>query len=338
MGIKRYILLSTVFILIVGLYVYSFNGESYHLEPLGMYFTLPVAVWVVLPLIILAIASVVHMQFYSFKHYWHERGFKKDFENLKEVAKQALLGEKIDHIHFKTREFKSSGEMFYLLTVDPSKEISLTDAELSSRYDIAKSILQGNYEENLKKYKLSKDNPIVIQNSINRLKIEPKYAYEVLKNCDDKNSELCSKAYDALLDIASFSEIKRYHFTPDKRTFRRMMERYLEPSDSFEMDLKSIEEMLEQFNADKADYLELAHEIKVKLSPDALIALFEKLYNTKGAVAADAYLYVLYDLQMIDKIREILDHADKDEFVKFRTIIFLRDHGKNIDVYKFLRI
>ena len=39
MGIKRYILLSTVFILIVGLYVYSFNGESYHLEPLGMYFT-----------------------------------------------------------------------------------------------------------------------------------------------------------------------------------------------------------------------------------------------------------------------------------------------------------
>lgn len=41
---------------------------------------------------------------------------------------------------------------------------------------------------------------------------------------------------------------------------------------------------------------------------------------------------------MIDKIREILDHADKDEFVKFRTILFLRDHGKSIDLDKFLRV
>lgn len=117
-----------------------------------------------------------------------------------------------------------------------------------------------------------------------------------------------------------------------------MMERYLDADDSFEMDIKSIEDMLEQFNADRADYLELAREIKIKLSPDALIALFEKLYNTKGNVAADAYLYVLYDLQMIDKIREILDNSDSDEFVKFKTVIFLRDHGKSIDIDKFLRV
>ena len=337
MGIKRYILLSIVFILVVGLYVYSFNGESYHLEPLGMYFTFPVAIWVVLPLIMFAIASVIHMQFYSFKNYLYQKRLKKDFDNFREVAKQAILGESVDHVDFKTEDFKNGREVLSMLKVDPTKDIVLKDPELAQRYDIVKSILQGNYED-IKKYRLSKDNPLVIQNNINRLKIEPKYAYEVLKSCDDRSSELCSKAYDALLDIASFNEIKRYNFTPDKRTFRRMMERYLEPSDSFEMDIKSIEEMLEQFNADKADYLELAREIKVKLSPDALIALFEKLYNTKGAVAADAYLYVLYDLQMIDKIREILDHADKDEFVKFRTILFLRDHGKSIDLDKFLRV
>ena len=96
--------------------------------------------------------------------------------------------------------------------------------------------------------------------------------------------------------------------------------------------------MLEQFNADRADYLELAREIKIKLSPDALIALFEKLYNSKGSVAADAYLYVLYDLQMIDKIRDILENSDRDEFVKFKTVLFLRDNGKSIDIDKFLHV
>jgi hypothetical protein len=178
----------------------------------------------------------------------------------------------------------------------------------------------------------------VIQNSINRLKIEPRFALEVLKNCKELNSELCLKAYDALLDFASFNEIKRYDFPQDKRTFRRMMERYLDADDSFDMDIKSIEDMLEQFNADRADYLELAREIKIKLSPDALIALFEKLYNSKGNVAADAYLYVLYDLQMIDKIRELLLNSDPEDFVKFKTIMFLRDHGKSIDIDKFLRL
>ncbi|MCD8476964.1 MAG: hypothetical protein LRY68_02740 [Sulfurospirillum sp.] len=95
-----------------------------------------------------------------------------------------------------------------------------------------------------------------------------------------------------------------------------MMERYLNSDDSFDMDVKSIEEMLEQLNAERTDYLELARKIKGKLSPDSLIALFEKMYNAKGIVAADAYLYVLYDLQMIDKIREILLNSDPEEFVK----------------------
>ena len=47
---------------------------------------------------------------------------------------------------------------------------------------------------------------------------------------------------------------------------------------------------------------------------------------------------MLYDLQMIDKIKEILDNAEPDEFVKFKTVIFLRDHGKSIDIDKFLRV
>ena len=337
MGIKRYILLSIVFILVIGLYVYSFNGDLFHLEPFGMYITLPVAMWVVVPLIFLVLASIFHMQFYSIKNYFYQKKLKKDFESLKEITKQSVLGERVDHITFKTEDFRNSFELLRIFRADHSRELTFSDAELSARYNVARRISQGYYED-VRKYKLSKDNPLLIQNKINRLKVEPKYAHEVLKTCEDQTSLLCSKAYDALLEIASFNEVKRYNFVPNKRTFRRMMERYLDPNDTFEMDLKSIEEMLEQINADKADYLELAREIKIKLSPDALIALFEKLYNSKGVVVADAYLYVLYDLQMIDKIREILENADKDEFVKFRTVIFLRDHGKSIDLDKFLQI
>lgn len=336
MGIKRYILLTLIYMIAVGLYVYSFNGELYTLELFGLSLNMPIAVWVIVPVILLFVATIIHLVFYNFKDFLHQRALKKDFETFKEVAKLRILSEK-GNGSFKTEGFKAVGDMLSVMKFDENADVTLFDTELAKAHEVARSIHSGNYED-LKKYKLAKENPLVIQNSINRLSSESKYAFEVLKTCKDKNSELCIKAYDALLNIASFNEIKRYDFAPDKRTFRRMMERYLDADDSFEMDIKSIEDMLEQFNADRADYLELAREIKIKLSPDALIALFEKLYNTKGTVAADAYLYVLYDLQMIDKIREILDNSDSDEFVKFKTVIFLRDHGKSIDIDKFLRV
>jgi len=336
MGIKRYILLSLIYMVAIGLYVYSFYGESYTLALFGLSLNLPVALWVIVPVFILVLGSIAHLVFYNFKDFLYKRALKKDFEMYQESAKNRILGEEVN-VSYKTDGFKFAGKVLQSMQFDPSVPASFIEEEIAKACAVAISITNGNYED-LKKYRLAKTNPLVIKNMINRLVVEPKFSLEVLKNCKDTDSELCQKAYDALINFASFNEIKRYDFPTDKRIFRRMMERYLDADDSFDMDLKSIEDMLDQFNADRADYLELAREIKIKLTPDALIALFEKLYNTKGSVAADAYLYVLYDLQMIDKIRDILANSDKDEFVKFKTVLFLRDNGKSIDIDKFLRV
>lgn len=336
MGIKRYFLVSLIYMLATGLYVYSFNGESYTLEFFGLAMTLPVAFWIVLPVFVLCVASMGHLVFYNFKDFLYKRAWKKDSEVFHEEAKNRILGEQ-GTASYKTEGFKFAGKMLQAMKFDPSLPSSFIEEDVAAASAVAISIANGNYED-LKKYKLSKENPLVVQNSINRLKVEPKYAFEVLKNCKELESDLCKKAYEALLGFASFNEIKRYSFPIDKYAFSRMMERYLNSDDSFEMDIKSIEEILEQLNADRIDYVELARKIKVKFSPDSLIALFEKLYNSKGTVAADAYLYVLYDLQMIDKIREILLNSDPEEFVKFKTLLFLRDNGKSINIDTFLNI
>lgn len=52
MGIKRYILLSIVFILVVGLYVYSLMENLATLTSKDM-FTFPVAIWLFYPLLCL---------------------------------------------------------------------------------------------------------------------------------------------------------------------------------------------------------------------------------------------------------------------------------------------
>ncbi len=337
MGIKRYVLFSIIYLLAIGLYVYSFNGNSYTLNLYKLSFNLPIAIWIVAPTIILFLASISHLSYYNIKDFFYKRALKKDFNIFINIAKSSILGEK-SNLKLKTDLFKVPG--YILKTLEYLKKADIQDLdneELKEYYNLVDNIRDGKYED-LKKYKLTGDNKLFIKNEENRLKVEPKYCYTILKNCDSLDKELCKNAYNELLNIGTFAEIKKYNFPIDKDIFRRMMEKYLDPEDDFDIDINSIKSMLEQFNATSEDYLELAEEIKVKLAPDQLIELFRKLYNEKGHIAANAYLYTLYELEMIDKVRDILDNSEEDDFLKFKTLLFLRDHDKNIDTIKFLRV
>lgn len=337
MGIKRYILLTVVYLLAIGLYVFSFNGDEYTLVVGAFTLSLPIAIWIVLPTIILFIASISHMLYYSFKGFLQNRGLKKDFENFKISLSRKVLGE-ADVINYKTEYFKfvsKSLQMFSFKEV-PDNFDSGNEA-INASLKFVKEIRDGKVID-IKKYKLSLDNELRVQDKLNRLAQDSKYAITILKECSDYESELCKKAYFEYIKYASFDEIQKIKFPQTKEIFRVLMERYLDEDDNFEMDLASIENLLTQFKADPQDYLELAREIKVKLDPDAMMVLFEKLYNSTEHVAADAYFYVLYELQMIDKMRDILDNSEDNEFIKFKTLLFLRDHGKNVNSELFLRV
>ena len=70
MGIKRYILLTLVYIMAIGLYVYSFNGDYYALDVLGLSLNLPIALWIILPVVALFLSTIFHLVFYNFKTFY----------------------------------------------------------------------------------------------------------------------------------------------------------------------------------------------------------------------------------------------------------------------------
>jgi hypothetical protein len=330
MGIKRYILLTFVYVLAIGLYVYSFNGNEYTLAAGKFTLSLPIAIWIILPVIILFAGSIAHMLYYSFKSFLQNRGLKKDFENFKIALSRKVLGEN-NFINYKTEYFKFVGKSLQMLSFkEVPKDFSIDNEMIDASIKFVEEIRAGKVVD-IKKYKLAADNELRMKDKFNRLAQDPKYAMTILKECQDMESELCQKAYFEFIKFASYDEIKKIKFPQTKEIFRVLMERYLEEKDDFEMDLDSIENLLTQFKADSQDYLELAREIKVKLDPDAMIVLFEKLYNSTEHVAVDAYLYVLYELQMIDKMREILENSEENEFIKFKTLLFLRDNGRNVN-------
>ena len=69
MGLKKYIGFGLFFIILLGVYVYSFEGGKYTLNVVDVPISLPIAVWIILPVIMLFFASVAHLMFYGAKKY-----------------------------------------------------------------------------------------------------------------------------------------------------------------------------------------------------------------------------------------------------------------------------
>ena len=89
--------------------------------------------------------------------------------------------------------------------------------------------------------------------------------------------------------------------------------------------------MLRKFNLNKSDYINYAKRLKTLLNPEAILAVYEELSNEKEE-ALQAYLYLLFEFQMIDKARELLQSIQSKEAKKFKYILELKDCGKNFDI------
>ncbi len=330
MGLKKYILFSIIFIVAVGAYIYSFNGDTYTLTFFGVPLSLKIALWVILPTIILAVASALHMIFYSFKNYLIQRNLQKDYKTYLQYAKQHMLGNEIN-MNFTTKWFDLPSRVLKHFKFDASKDSSdINDTELKEVIDILKKIESGEFVS-LKKYKLSKDNYFVKKNILNKLMLDKKESENILKNCEDKDSDICQKAFEIYCTYASYSDIKNQSFKINKELFDKLMKRFENKEDDFKFSVDELKELLKQFNFSKYEYLKYAKVLKTLLNPEAVISIFDTLSN-ETEEALQAYLYLLFEFQMIDKARELLQSVQSKEAEKFKYILELKDCGKSFDI------
>ena len=89
--------------------------------------------------------------------------------------------------------------------------------------------------------------------------------------------------------------------------------------------------LVKELNFDKKDYLNLAKTYEKILNPDEIISIFEKL-SSENDEATTAYLHVLCEFEMIDKLREVLANTQENEFLPFKALLDLKDAGKKYNV------
>ena len=325
MKTRKFLVYCIIYIAVVAGLTYSLNSSDFTFELLGQAITLPVAVWVALPVAVLALLAILHIAYHGYAFYRYKKWIKKDSQLYKDLAKETLLGFDSNK-EFKTDAYKIASQVTRSISPwNEFKEMGVDDAELNNIMQTIKSI-KNNEIVDLKKFRLAKDSKINILNELNKIEQLPTYYLDLLKN-HDLNDTLKKAAVAKLIKTANFSDIKRANLDLTSEEIMTIIARFV--NDEIDLSSDEIFDLLNNVKVTKAQYDKAAIVLKNKLKPNAFIGIFEKQKNIQ-ADADEAYVYALFELQMLDKVREAIENSDPDEFKEIKVLLFLRDNGKMV--------
>lgn len=339
MYIKRYTIASLILMVLLGWYVYSFvTQESVSIELFGVILpSLSIAMWVTIPLIVLYIASVVHMSFYSFLGSLKLRKYEKDYEKIVDSIVDAYLGKENRSHTFKTDRYKLLGALVDNATILPHTELdaNIDDDKISEVLTLINRIKNGESVD-LKKYSLPSSNNISISNSRNRYKNGEVTQEDILSNKSKFDESLAKEVYIDFVKEAPLYAIEKYKEFLTKDALFTILSRVNSDENTLEISNESLISLFSDLELSSDDYIKISQVLSRGMIPDQRIKLFDTLSSSDDN-KMEAYLFTLFDLEMIDPALEILQSSQDNEYVQFKAYSSLRECGKHFDINLFIK-
>ena len=338
MFIKRYTIASFLFIAVVGGYVQTYvNQSNIAIDLFGIPLpSFPVAVWVVLPLVVLYLASVAHMSFHSLMGSFKHRKYEKDYEKLVESIIEAFLGKEERNNSYKTPRYQLLGALVDNSTIFPSENLALAidDERIREVIKLIEDVKNGEVVE-LKKYALSADNHLVLQNDRNRYKKGNINADDILSNADKYSDELCKEAYLEMAKTFTLVSLEKYKAYLTKDALFEILARVNAEENTLEISNDELISLLSNVELCESDYIHVSATLSTSMIPEQRIKLFETLSSEKEE-AMSAYIFTLFDLEMLAPADEILDNSQPEEFLKFKAYRALKECNKHFNINLFV--
>jgi hypothetical protein len=331
MHLKRYTLAAVLLIAAVGTYVYqAVTTAEYTLDILDMHITLPIAVWVVVPMALLYFASLFHMMYYGYRAYRRRRRVTRDIEKLADALFWDVLKAPRKHNYTDPR-IKPIGAVLDFGCDDFTKiDKKGIPEQVRDAVDVITAIKHGEVVD-LSKYKLDKSNPYAVQNGINMLKHEPERAEEVLRRVPYYDKAVIHEAIRIFVEKASDQELERYLEFVDIDVLMHLLDTYEGRDEKNRISLATIEKIIAHVEPDACDYMILSRRLVKYYTPHELLAFFEKLVG-RDEKAFKAYVFTLLEFEMLDRANELLQDTQHGEYLEFKAYLDLRKSGKHYPI------
>jgi len=324
MRIVLYFFSSLLLTGLMGAYVHSLHLGYYSKTVFGLTIDLPISVWLIIPALILLFFTLVHFLFYNIKNYFNIKKWQKDAQTLEDALYWSLLREPKDYKFFK-KEIKASASLLKKATIEVSGSLEGVSEKVLDALTMIKDIKRGEYidlkERGLAK-KISKQNPIFIQNSINRLDVDTKFAEEVLLDSESYDKEVVNKALNIFSSHETFYKAKKFVLLYNFDSFLILVERAI-AGENIGMNQEMLEFFIDNLKLGCSEYMKLARITVKKFAPDQNLAIFKSVQKIDES-ASNAYLYLLFEYEMLDAIEEYLYEHAENEFVRYRALYTLK--------------
>jgi hypothetical protein len=340
MYIKRYSIAALLLIFAIGWFVYGFiSQESMRLSFMGITLpSLPVAVWVTLAMLLLYAATVFHMFFYSVVGTIRLRKFEKDYSHLLDAVADAFLQKEERRHEFRTERYALMGEITDHTKMLPGSELSAIDHPKLSAVIQAILTIENGESADLKRFNLPSDNPLVRQNQVNLLTAGKLEAETVLSKPERYDARLRAMAFEQLSVHAALHVLEKYREYMTFPALLAIVNRINAEENTLSVPNTTIVDFIGRIEGlNSLDYLYIAVSMGEHMLPEQRIAVFEQLSDSDEK-AHDGYLFTLFDLEMVDKAKELLDMNAEHEYPLFKAYADLKGCNKHYDIKLFAKM
>ncbi|WP_456433383.1 hypothetical protein [Nitratifractor sp.] len=324
MRIGTYMFTGLVFIALVAGGVYLLYPGYHSVTVMGITLNLPIAAWVALPLLLLYLLTILHMVYHGTRGYFRRRRIYRDAEELGDALYWSLLKEPKPH-QYGTPIMKETASLLNASRLEVVGNVQGLGDKLARTVEWVRAIEEGEVidlkEKKVEKL-LSRENPLRVRNQLNRIAKEPDFAEEVLKDRERYTPEVGEAALESLVRHADCYKLKKYAPMLAKRHFFTLLDR-VEAKEEIGCSPDMVRAFIEPLDLECVDYMRLARTMLRRITPDENLALFSDLAK-KHECAQNAYLYLLFEYEMLEKAKQFLEEHDENEFKPFRAYFILK--------------
>ncbi len=342
MGFKKYIIASVVLMGIIAGYVFALDIGDYTLQianipmldSINYSQTLPVYIWIILPTLLLFVASILHMLYYNAKNYFIKKSIDNDIKLFPTVIKDRLL-KNSSSVRLKDSSLKEIAnilEQVELNLID-NKEIDTNIKDIQELSNELIAIANGKYSTSKLLKSLDSKNPLIIKNLLNRIESDDNFAVEVLKNNDKYDDDIVEIAFKKVIETKSFTTLKKLvgSLKMNKSMVKLFLQKDSKAPKEASLTNSEILVYIQDTDFTNPELIAIAKNYKSHISPEQLIKLFEDIAANNESLT-ESYLYVLFEFEMIEQIREILLNSQKDEHIIFKALLDLKEAGKHYSI------
>jgi hypothetical protein len=332
MQLGTYIASGLVLIAFIAGGVYMLYPDYHSLTLMGFTIDLPIAVWIALPVLLLYLMSILHMAYYGGKLYFQRRRWRKDIDSFKDALYWAILKEPKSH-NYSVAQIKEGASLLNVAHIDVVGNVQGLSDRLADALETAKEIESGKYVDLREKKldgRLSKSNPLLVKNQLNRLEEKESFAEDILFNSAAYDEKVVEKAMEIVISRNDLYKVKKYSSLLKKSHFDALMEQ-ISQKETVGATIEMLEFFISSFDMGCKEYMKVARIVLKKFTPDENLALFKRLMQ-KSDAAQNAYLYLLFEYEMLENVKQFFEENDEYEFKVFRAVFILKRNKYNFKI------